>query len=191
MTSKTLSALLVLLAGCARASGPADDPRIVTPLTVEPPPIYALLGYSELSLQSAQIAALDSIAEAVRERNAPLVDSLQSIGDRSRRGFFQVDERTEPILERIRESNRGAVESVREVLTDEQESATCRLFQQERERRRGERGGGRAGGERRGPGSPMLPDSVARRMGGALVWSWCATPPADRGAAAGGEAPRE
>lgn len=165
MTRKILSTLLLLLAGCAPAAGPAETPGVVTPLELEPPPIYALLGYRrELSLTSEQIAALDAIAERVRERNAPLVDSLESVGDRGGRGFIAIDERTEPILERIRESHREAMEEVGEVLTDEQEGTTCRLFDQARDPE----------SDRRRPRSPggAAADSAARGLG-ARVWAWC------------------
>lgn len=170
MTRKTPWWLLALLAGCAPASDPADAPGVVTPLTLSPPPVYALLGYrQELSLTSEQISALDAVAERVRDRNAPLVDSLRSLGDRGGRGFITIDARTEPILERVRESNRVAAEEVREVLSEEQESTTCRLFAESR--RRGMEG--RAPGRR--PRGGMMPDSAARGPGvGALAWPWCA-----------------
>lgn len=168
MTRKILASLLLLVAACAPAADPADAPGIITPLTLEPPPIYALLGYrQDLSLESRQIAALDSIAERIRERNAPLIDSLQSMGDRGGRGFIQIDERTEPLLERIRENHRGAMAEVREVLTEEQESTTCRLFSEARSRRIQE---GRARPRTRTPGT--MPDSAARGRGG-VVWTWC------------------
>lgn len=170
MTRKIPSTLLCLLAGCAPAAAPGDAPRAITPLTLEPPPIYALLGYrQELSLTSEQIAALDAIAREVRDRNSPLVDSLRSVGDRSGRGFIAVDERSEPLLERVRENHRSAIEEVREVLTEEQEGATCRLFGEAQSRRLQERGQAR---RTRSRGGIEMPDSAGRGFEG-RVWTWC------------------
>lgn len=169
MKKPILLFLLSLLAACASASPePADVPRAITPLTLEPPPVYALLGYrQELKLESAQIAALDSIAQRVRDLNAPLADSLRRVGrDRGGRGWYEVDAQTEPLLERIRANNREAVDEVREVLTETQRATACRLFDQSRERRsERQREGGRR--EMRG----MMTDSLAG-VGG-RVWTWC------------------
>lgn len=173
MTRTLKTALLALLAGCGPGPAPAGSPEVITPLTLEPPPIYALLGYrQDLSLTSEQVTALDSIARATRERTSPLADSLQRAARRTRTGIIRLDESTAPVLERIREGHREAVEAVREVLTDEQEATTCRLFAQ----------------ARRGtapPGQPAArrppPDSLAGAAAAARVWSWCAESPATGG----------
>src|SRR5690606_8940456 len=123
---------------------------------------------NELSLESAQVSALDSIARSVREADSPLIDSLRVVG-RSRGGRYSgmmvLDEQTAPILERIRENHRAAVEGVREVLTDAQEATTCRLFDQARDRRR----------EQMRRARVAETDSTAASLGG-RVWSWCGAP---------------
>jgi hypothetical protein len=176
MMKKTLWSALLLLAACGPAPDPADSPRVISPLTLEPPPIYALLGYrQQLSLESSQVATLDSIAEGVRRDNAPLIDSLQAVG-RARGGRYSgmlaVDDQTQPVLDRIRENHQRAVDRVREVLTPEQQATTCRLFNESRQRTADE-----AQRRRPGPRAGIAPDSVAGGMSG-RVWSWCtATPP--------------
>ena len=62
-----VSALVLAIAACSSGPrGPGDSDGAFSPLTLEPPPVYALLGYrADLDLTSQQVAALDSIAEAV------------------------------------------------------------------------------------------------------------------------------
>jgi hypothetical protein len=58
---------------------------MVSPLTLEPPPIYALLGYrTDLELTSEQVAALDSVAEEARDESAPLLRELEERTDNGR-----------------------------------------------------------------------------------------------------------
>jgi hypothetical protein len=158
------------------------------------PSVYALIGARErLKLTSAQVTALDSIAEAARERNRPLTDSLRSLSNsgnggpiRQPRGEFQTA-RYVPLLTRIGENNRGAVDAIQALLTPEQRSQVCTLMREQRDDRyagrgrRGGYGGGRDGGRgARGgmPGTPPMDgDSLrgpgGRFGGGAGGWPWC------------------
>ena len=154
---------LLLLAACGGRRGPADLEGLVTPLTVEPPPIYAIIGArTDLALTSEQVAALDSIAMTVQVTNRPLIEELQAISPRARRGgAWRVTDEGEPILEEIRANGREAGEGVHTLLTEDQRSKVCVLF--ERTTSRG----------RQGPGAPP-PDSAAlNRPGAAPRWYWC------------------
>ncbi|HET7460893.1 MAG TPA: hypothetical protein VFJ82_06585 [Longimicrobium sp.] len=162
------------------------------------PSVYALIGARErLKLTSAQVTALDSIAEATRERNRPLTDSLRSLSNsgnggpiRQPRGEFQTA-RYLPILTHIGENNRRAVEAIQAQLTPEQRTQVCALVREQRgdrfggrERRGGYGGGGRGGrGGGRGtmPGMPPMDGDSTRGPGGrfgggAGGWPWCAGP---------------
>jgi hypothetical protein len=145
---------------------------------LEPPPIYSLLGFREdLELTSEQITALDSIAQAVERRNAPVIAELRRVGEsRSRRsrGAIVVNEQTRPLLEQVRDSNREAVRAVEELFTPEQEREVCRLFDLERRgsRREGEREERRDA--RRGPLPRMGAEADTTLFRQGPVWSWCA-----------------
>jgi len=209
-----LSALLLAACGGGRQSPapePGGNPR---PLTArdsaqrrlfdayrgaQMPSVYALIGARErLKLTSSQVTALDSIAEAARERNRPLTDSLRSLSNsgnggpiRQPRGEFQTA-RYVPLLTRIGENNRHAVEAIQALLTPEQRTQVCTLLREQRDDRysgRGRRGGygGGEGGGRGGRGGrggmgmpPVYGDSArgpgGRFGGGAGGWPWCAGP---------------
>lgn len=169
------SAVLSLVLGACGAQEGLDPATTVTPLTLEPPPIYSLLGYrSDLDLTSEQIVRLDSLANWIREENAPLVDTLRSLRDGDDRDevVFQVNEEGQAVLEAIRANNRRAGEAVGEVLTEEQRPMVCRLFD------RGWRGAApppQGDSARREPDAPA--DTVATRSG--RLWPWCAPPAAE------------
>lgn len=169
--------LLLLLAACGPSVGGSGATALVGPLSLEPPPVYSLLGYrADLDLTSEQITALDSIGRAAAVRNRVVADSLRELPDVSGgryRGAIPVNEQTQPLLDRIREQNREAVRAVEEILTPEQETEVCRLFDPARRDRDRDRA-----------------TPVPRRRGGINVdtttyrssarWSWCApTMPAD------------
>lgn len=167
---KTVIITLLGAAACGSGAG-AYSAGSVSPLALQPPPIYSLFGYREaLGLTSEQVESLDSIARAVKERNDPVVDSLRAIANartgRSR-GIIPVDDVTRPILERVGENNRAAAEQVRGVLTDAQERQVCELVDQRmRERERTER-------------RERQRQEVARRDSALFspllgVWPWCA-----------------
>ena len=154
---------------------------VVTPLTLEPPPVYGLIGYrTELNLTSQQVVALDSIAQMVRVETAPLIDQLRerSIQRQQQPGVFQVGDEGRPVLEEIRQTHREAVEGVRAILSTEQQAAACRVF--DRDQRRG---AARRPQPQRQPqtrrGVPQ--DTLALGWGGrAQTWPWCApAAPAD------------
>jgi hypothetical protein len=173
--------LLVLVAGlaaCATAESAGPVATLVTPVSLTPPPIYSLLGYrAELDLTSEQVIALDSIAQRTQRENAALVQELRQLSvDRSRGGpvVLQVQPEGVPVLERIRESNRGALQEVETVLTAEQQEASCRVARQSRGRDvRSERARQEAQRQqsRRAPG--VVPaDTLMGGMRG-RIWPWC------------------
>lgn len=170
------------------------------------PSVFGLIGARErLKLTSAQVTALDSIAEAVREQNRPYADSLgrftrsgnggpirMPTNDAQRRDFVV-------ILQRMGENTRRGVGAVQAVLNAEQRAGACALALEERRERsayiRGrDPGGGGGRGGRRGRGMPgMMGDSLGGRgMGG---WPWCSTRPRgirpDSGPSGGAPAPLE
>ncbi|HEX6071303.1 MAG TPA: hypothetical protein VFZ18_15830 [Longimicrobiaceae bacterium] len=175
--------LLLAVAACSSASTPAGPPpSYVTPLMLQPPPIYALLGYRErLELTTEQIVGLDSIATGLKEENDDLIDELEEKSSltRSQTALIVGDE-GKPVLEQIRENNRGAAEAVGRLLTSEQQVSTCDLFRLERDER-SRRGRGQQQRERRGVDQAAA-DSIWRALE-ARTWPWCGT------AAASGDTP--
>jgi hypothetical protein len=186
---RCIVALTALLAGCGPSATTGGAPlTLVTPLTLEPPPIYGLLGYrSELNLTSDQVVALDSIAQRVRVETAPLVDQLRerSIQRPQRQpGVFQVGDEGRPVLEAIRATHRQALTDVEALLTSEQQATVCRLFDDDRTRR-GERPGARREENRRQQQAvrrAVGADSLALGWGGrGRGWPWCAPAPEEPG----------
>ena len=113
---------------------PANLRMTVVPLALETPPVYALIGYRDrLELSSQQVTALDSLATAVREENSILVDSLEQRAITSNRspGVLQVNPSERPLLDRIRTNNRAVLDKVAELLTPEQESGVCELYEED------------------------------------------------------------
>jgi hypothetical protein len=172
------SPLLLLLAvsACSSASTPAGPPpSLVTPLMLQPPPIYALLGYRErLELTTEQIVGLDSIATGLKEENDDLIEELEEKSSltRSQTALIVGDE-GKPVLEQIRENNRGAAEAVGRLLTSEQQESTCDLFRLERDERSRR---GRQQRERRGVDQAAA-DSIWRSLE-SRTWPWCGAAPA-------------
>ena len=167
------SPLLLLLAvsACSSASTPAGPPpSLVTPLMLQPPPIYALLGYRErLELTTEQIVGLDSIATGLKDRNNDLIEELEEKSSLTRsQTALIVGDDGKPVLEQIRENNRGAAEAVGRLLNSEQQESTCDLFRLERDER-GRRG--RAQREQRGVDQAAA-DSIWRSLE-ARTWPWC------------------
>jgi hypothetical protein len=175
-----LSLTVPFLAGCGGQAAQGTQPaNIVTPLTLSPPPIYALLGFRrELDLTSHQVAALDSIAQTVEDENRPLVRDLQAQSrDRARQaGVFEINPVTEPILEEIRANQRRAGEGVAALLNEEQQQTVCRLFD-----RSSQRPGGRP--QQAAPARQTAGPAATRPVG----WHWCA-PNAERAEPASADA---
>ena len=194
----TLSAAVLLLAACGgrqpqEGPQPAGSGRgaprdslqrelYAAWRSAQMPSVFGLIGARErLKLTSTQVTALDSIAEAVREQNRPLTESLrettrsgnggpirQPRSDEERREFIT-------LLRRAGENTRRGVAGVQAVLNAEQRAAACALALEERRERsayiepRGAGGGGRGG--RRGRG--MRGDSIGGRGMGSGGWPWC------------------
>jgi hypothetical protein len=164
------SLLIVAACGPAQTAFPAGA---VNPLALEPPPIYSLLGYRDrLSLTSEQVEALDSIAQDVKRRNDPLVDSLRAVADarsgRSR-GIIPITDETRPALERVRDQNRAAAAAVQDVLSDEQQTQVCRLFEETRQDRL------RSRGDRARPVGQVAPADTSLFLS-RQSWPWCGPP---------------
>jgi hypothetical protein len=170
-------ALLFLLAGCGAGPDPANAPRALPPTALEPPPVYSLLGFrQEIGLTSEQVTALDSIAEAVRQENAPLVQVLRERNPvrAQQRGFIVVDSVSQPALVQLRENNRRAVAAVGEILTPEQRTAACRVLDQSQRDRMARRGSSQQSTRARQGREPgrMEPGDTAW-VRGAGGWAWC------------------
>jgi hypothetical protein len=179
-------AMLLVLTGCYASPDPASAPRAIPPTALEPPPVYSLLGYrQEIGLTSEQVTALDSIAEAVRRENAPLVQQLrqQNPPRAQQRGFILVDTAAQPALNQLRENNRRASDAVGEVLTAEQRTTACRILtqtQRDRMARRGAQQQQQQQQARQRAAGGVQADTVWTRGSGG--WAWCA--PAAPGAPA-------
>ena len=161
---------------------PANMRLTVVPLALEPPPVYALIGYRDrLDLTSQQVTTLDSLATAVREENSLLVDSLEERAITSNRapGVLQVNPAERPILDRIRANNRSVLDRVAELLTPEQETGVCELYEEDV----------REANRRRPANRQVDPWSNRTRdvrndssliVRGFSVWPWCQTTQAAR-----------
>lgn len=173
---RSLILLSIGLAACTSASAPAGPPpSLVTPLMLQPPPVYALLGYRErLQLSSEQINGLDSIAVNLKEENDELIDELEERSSLTRnQSALIVDEEGRPILEQIRDNNREAAEAVGRLLTSEQQTTACDIFRMDR-RERGRRERPRIRGA-----DQAAADSIWRSLE-ARTWPWCASAGNDR-----------
>ena len=176
-----VAAVLLTVTACAARSGIPADALVVTPLTLEPPPIYSLLGYrTDLNLTSEQVTRLDSIAQSVRDENRELVEELRRTSSerRSQGGVLLVSEEGRPVLAAIRENQVAAVDAVSQLLDETQREQVCSLTSRE-----GQRG-------RRGESDRRAPESAERRDAGdanderdglqrPVGWTWCQTPAAD------------
>ncbi|MBW3629210.1 MAG: hypothetical protein KY464_07930 [Gemmatimonadetes bacterium] len=180
-------AALAVAVGCTarpaqeRGQPPANMRLTVIPLALEPPPVYALIGYRDrLDLTSQQVTTLDSLATAVRDENGALVDSLEAraIINNRQPGVLQVNPSERPILDRIRANNRGVIDRVAELLNPEQETAVCELYEQDiREANR------RRPRQQIDPWSNRTRDTradTAHIVRGFSVWPWCQTTQAAR-----------
>ena len=158
------------LSACSSAGAPAGPPpSMVTPSMLQPPPIYALLGYRErLELTSEQIVGLDSIAVQLKERNDELIDELEERSDMARNtAALIVSEEGQPILEEIRDNNREAAEAVGRMLTSTQQTTSCDIFDLTED----DRGRRRERPRVRGA-DPAAADSIWRMLQ-SRTWPWC------------------
>jgi len=146
---------------------------MITPLMLEPPPVYSLLGFREkLQLTSAQIVSLDSIATGIHDKNGPLIDQLRekAVPTRNQIGLV-IPEEMAPTLESVRTNNREAAKAVGQVLTPAQQTSICEILEEQRQEREGRRGN-RNAQSRRTSRLGTEADSIlagARRS----VWPWC------------------
>ncbi|HEX2205473.1 MAG TPA: hypothetical protein VHG91_19335, partial [Longimicrobium sp.] len=127
MKRTVLLTALFAAAACAPNPGPRDGPLGAAWRGTQGPSIYALLGERErLGLSTEQVVALDSIAQALQERNRPLADSLRAItGSRAGGPVRPPREREQrdavlPGLERVAANNREAVAAVQAALNPAQ-----------------------------------------------------------------------
>jgi hypothetical protein len=138
---------IVLVAGLAALAGTGPD-LLAQPAAarndsaqapVHPgtaPPFIALFGQREkLALTSAQVTVLDSVSEAMKERNRGLTRRYRAIRDSiAGRGTMREGERrrvmaaARPVLLELRESHRSASLAVRDVLDEAQRTQVCAMF---------------------------------------------------------------
>ena len=183
---------LAFLSACA--SAPRRDPAEVAAFRqAQMPSIYALLGErQELGLTSAQVTALDSIAQALTDQNRPLEQRIRAAtesrsGGPVRRPRSDVArERFLSTLREIGDNNRRAMEGVGRTLTEEQRGKVCQS-QLERFRERQDRFARRGGGRRGSPPGAMggLPGTTEADSAGVPArfgWSFCPPPPPPTGA---------
>ncbi|CAN5843154.1 hypothetical protein BH23GEM8_BH23GEM8_14640 [soil metagenome] len=173
---KRAFALLFVLAGCGAVQDPASAPRAVTPIALEPPPVYSLIGFrQEIGLSSQQVSALDSVAEGVRSENAPLVQQLRdrNTARAEQRGFIVVDSAGQPILEQLRENNRSAVAAVGEILNPQQRTTACRLFDQSRRDRMTRQGRQAQEARAREARTRARVDQIDTGTAAGGPWTWC------------------
>jgi hypothetical protein len=178
MIMKRWPLLLVLgMTGCYSGAPAGPPPSLVTPMMLQPPPIYALLGYRErLELTSDQIVGLDSIATGLKDRNNELIDELEEKSSLTRnQTALVVGEEGKPVLEQIRDNNRGAAEAVGRLLNSDQQETTCELFRLDRDDRRGRT---RERRQIRGADQAAA-DSIWRSLE-SRTWPWCAAQQAER-----------
>ena len=180
---------LLLAAACGPVTPEPLSPVEEAWRSAQGPSVYALLGYRDtLGLSTEQVMTLDSVAEALQERNRPLADSLREI-TRSRGGGPVREPRTDLEREaftrlagRIGANNRAAASTIEGALTPGPRRLVCEL----QGGRRPGMGRDSARARGRGPGGPppggarrsfpgMAGDSLGsfRRPGG---WPWCARP---------------
>lgn len=175
--SYALICLTLTVSGCSAstsrpARGAEGMPTMVTPLMLEPPPVYSLLGFREkLQLTSPQITSLDSIATHVHDQNAPLIQELreEATPTRNQIGLLIPDE-LRPKLESVRSNNRAAAQAVGQVLSETQQASACEIFEEQQQNR--DNRGGRNARPRRSSRLGSEADSIlssARRS----VWPWC------------------
>lgn len=134
-----LAALALLAAGPAAAQEPTPAAGDTAKAPVHPgvaPPFTALFGQRErLGLTSAQVTALDSLSEDLRERNRPLTrryravrDSIAGRGSLSDRERRRVMEAARPVFVALRENHRAASLAVRDLLDEGQRTRVCEMF---------------------------------------------------------------
>jgi len=166
-----LLTVLPLFAACASSPRvPMDPNTTVTPISVAPPPVYALLGFRrELELTSLQVMVLDSIGQAVQEKNSLLVREIRARSRERQRqpGFYDIEPGAIPILEELRTNQRIAGEAVAELLEEEQRATVCSLFDRSREERFASRGSMAPRPSRHGEEAEAIQNPAA--------WSWCAS----------------
>jgi len=176
--SFALICLGLAVSGCsASTSRNAGDgpnmPTMVTPLMLEPPPIYSILGFRDkIQLTSEQITSLDSIATRVHDQNVPLIRELREKASPTRNqvGMVIPDE-LRPALDSVRANNRSAATAVGKVLTPPQQQSACQIFEeqaQERDNDRRRGNGPRPRTSRLGSEADSILASARRS-----VWPFC------------------
>lgn len=178
-------ALALSLAAGGCASGPEPAPAVLPDglAPVAAPPITALIGQREaLSLTSAQVVALDSIGQALRQENAPFEERVRNtreawggrIGRRDRARFL---EQVGPALRATWENNRLAAAAVGDVLTPAQRARACEIVRARREELFRNRRDDRLRDDPPGPLTPRTaqrrevdPDTLLVRRPPALPW---------------------
>jgi hypothetical protein len=178
---KSRMSLLILLASSAAACAPsapaaAPAPRAAAVDADSPPPVLALLSERDrLSLTSAQVAALDSIARAWDVQNHKLARQMGALRTRGGLRLGLALTRPRAALAAVAENNRRAAYAVEQVLNQHQRQRLCQL-QRAREGkvalRADKRGSGQAYADSRAMGR-SLATSRSRRGEARRSWPWC------------------
>ena len=176
--SFALICLGLAASGCS-ASNPRNAgngpemPTMVTPLMLQPPPIYSILGFRDkIQLTSAQITSLDSLATWVHDQNLPLIQDLRekATPTRNQVGLI-IPDSLRSKLDAVRANNRTAAAGVGKVLTPTQQQSACQIFE-EQAQDRNDRGRGNGSPRPRTSRLGSEADSIlasARRS----VWPFC------------------
>ncbi len=165
---KSYLSMILLVASAAACAPSAPQPGPVprrAQLEADVPPILALLSDRErLSLSSAQVIALDSIAREWDVTNVKLNRRL-GVARGKRPVTLALNREASPTRAALAANNRRAAEAVERVLTPAQREAACAM-----PRAIGARAA-RNGGTR-GPASFAARDT--RRPSVRPAWHWCA-----------------
>lgn len=182
------SLAVAVAAGCSARQQQTDPdappPNLrmtVVPLALEPPPVYALIGYRDrLELTSQQVTTLDSLATSVRQENSILMDSLvlKAITSNRSPGVLQVNPSERPLLDRIRTNNRTVIDRVGELLTPDQEKGVCELYEEDLQDMRDQANRRNRSNNNNDMFSNRVRDTrsdSALVVRGFSVWPWCQT----------------
>jgi hypothetical protein len=156
MTSRVLSALLLVGAAACAPSAPATRPSP----EAEAPPVRALLSEREpLALTSEQVVALDSLS---RELDVAVSREMSAI-----KAPLRLTARKQAPM-RLTESHRRAVEAVQHLLRPEQRQRLCEL-------QRARQGKAALRDDKRAVAGRTHTLAGQRRAEAPRTWPWCAS----------------
>jgi hypothetical protein len=138
---KTVQSCLLAAALLLTAAAPLMAQRGEQRATsrVQRNPIEIILdNRAELELTDDQVSQLTAINERLAEANGDVIEEIRKVRGQtrpaSRQDVEQLMEKTQPLLDKIEENNRKALEEAEAFLTDEQKAKARELVQRERDR---------------------------------------------------------